>query len=77
MKPSYPKRSGQFDLMEKSLTTIFYFLSQHTLRTSIILRFTPTPTLPRWEREPMESADYVCSQHADNKNIFDDQEDMK
>ncbi|MEI6259521.1 MAG: hypothetical protein WCR46_06415 [Deltaproteobacteria bacterium] len=77
MKPSYPKRSGLFDLMEKSLTTIFYFLSQHTLRTSIILRFTPTPTLPRWERELMEIADYARSQHADNKTIFDDQEDMK
>ena len=34
------------------------------LRTGIILRFwSPTPTLPHWEREFMKSADYASSQY--------------
>jgi hypothetical protein len=34
------------------------------VRTGIILRFWfPTPTLPRWEREFMKSADYARSQY--------------
>jgi len=30
VKPSYPTSSGQFDLIEKSLTIITYAFSQHT-----------------------------------------------
>jgi len=36
----------------------------YTLRTGIILHFwTPTPTLPRWERELMEIAYHARSQY--------------
>ncbi len=42
----------------------FYFAIRVILRTGIILRFwSPTPTLPRWEREFIKSADYAHSQY--------------
>ena len=41
------------------------------LRTGVILRFcSPTPTLPRWEREFMKSADYARSQYKPHRRHY-------